>query len=712
MRNLKIGAKIILGFSIVVLLMMIITVTVLVTGLATQSSVHSINLKNEFQTYANDLKSDFYESRIYSNILYNIYKEDAYASFLEKTKSADAHIDRLLDLAAANEDELGAFTPGISEFNTKFDTWKGMVENIHSSYVRQEGLKTKATSLADVILESISQVVTNQAASGASGSTVARAAGTVVVIRSLESDVSHIFDTRDISDASAKLETLTALIAQIDKSANAAANPERYHQLSADMSAYYDEVSAFVSEVDANKKLISETTALGLQSLEIIVGGISAAADQFAETVRATAGTAQFSIVLVVIVAIISLLLSVILALIIVRAITAPIELVRKTLVTIVDTGSTKIDPAAAAEISRVAKNRDEAGQCSHALENLVLYLQSVSGNLTRISKGDLTMDIKLQSSDDEMGAAMKQMVESLSQTFGHINQISVEVADNASSVSESSFSLAQGATEQTSAVAALSNSITQVAGKTDENAEMAVSAAKLGDTIKHSAEIGTAQMEQMMDAVAQINEASASINRVIKVIDDIAFQTNILALNAAVEAARAGQHGKGFAVVAEEVRSLAAKSAAAAKDTSSLIENSIAKAELGARIAQETSSSLSEIVSGINESSQLVNIIATSSKEQTDAINEINRGIQQVGQVVHLISEGAELSSSASSIMKSQSDTLHSYVSSYRIKDGIQSVPRRPASDDSGREQPKFALPPQSGDHSHDFDDGSFGKY
>ena len=184
---------------------------------------------------------------------------------------------------------------------------------------------------------------------------------------------------------------------------------------------------------------------------------------------------------------------------------------------------------------------------------------------------------------------------------ISNIGDVSRSFISSSKQIADGAQTLAHGTTQQSASIQELLSSISEISRKTKDNADMAIRAAELADTIKQNAEKGSSQMDDMMSAVNEINQASHGINKVIKVIDDIAFQTNILALNAAVEAARAGQHGKGFAVVAEEVRNLASKSADAAKDTAMLISNSKEKAELGSRIANETAASLAEIVSGIS---------------------------------------------------------------------------------------------------------------
>ena len=175
--------------------------------------------------------------------------------------------------------------------------------------------------------------------------------------------------------------------------------------------------------------------------------------------------------------------------------------------------------------------------------------------------------------------------------------------------------------------------------------------------------------MENMMQAVKEINDAGTAIGNVIKVIDDIAFQTNILALNAAVEASRAGIHGKGFSVVADEVRSLAAKSAEAANDTSNLIIDAAEKIKLGLVIAANTSSSLQAIVEDINKSAEIMEKIAHSSDNQLTAITDMNSGIDQMAKVIQQNSETAQKSAASAEEMSGQSSILDNLVSHFKLR-------------------------------------------
>jgi methyl-accepting chemotaxis protein len=289
---------------------------------------------------------------------------------------------------------------------------------------------------------------------------------------------------------------------------------------------------------------------------------------------------------------------------------------------------------------------------------------------LTRVAEGDYTLKVETRSDKDIINLAINRMVEETLNVLHKVATAGIEVADGSKQISSGAQVLAQGSAEQAETVRELSSSMSEIAVKTKENSDMADRAANLADKIKNNAEKGSTQMSEMMDAVKEINQASQSISKVIKVIDDIAFQTNILALNAAVEAARAGQHGKGFAVVAEEVRNLASKSAEAAKDTGGMISNSMEKAELGSRIAAETAASLDEIVSGIKESNQIINSMAVSSNEQYHSINQINEGVERVANIVQQNSITAAESASASQEMSDQSEMLEKLIAQFQLRD------------------------------------------
>ena len=333
-------------------------------------------------------------------------------------------------------------------------------------------------------------------------------------------------------------------------------------------------------------------------------------------------------------------------------------------------TGDIFMSDADRAVFSKNAQIKDEIGQTIGATSSFIAHVTEVSGSLQTIAGGDLTVEVKLLSDSDTMGLSLKSMVSNLNNMFSEINSATSQVSAGSKQIADGATALAAGSTEQASSVEELAASLTEVSTSTNENADMAKEASGLSGEIKGSAEKGSVQMDQMMQAVTEINDASSSISKVIKVIDDIAFQTNILALNAAVEAARAGQHGKGFAVVAEEVRNLAGKSAEAAKDTSALIENSIEKANFGMSIATETSASLQEIVSGINRNAEIITKIEQSSEDQARAIKQINVGIDQVAQVVQQNSATAEESAAASEEMSGQAHMLEGLIAQFKLKD------------------------------------------
>ena len=347
--------------------------------------------------------------------------------------------------------------------------------------------------------------------------------------------------------------------------------------------------------------------------------------------------------------------------------------------------------------------------------------VKKIGDAAAHIADGDLSAHIDLDTKDEigDVAKECRKMTENLNEVMSSIHAASEQVSSGASQLSDSSMSLAQGASEQASSIEELTASLEQIASQTKLNAQNASDANKLAATAQENAGQGNEQMKDMLKSMEGINDSSASISKIIKVIDDIAFQTNILALNAAVEAARAGQHGKGFAVVAEEVRNLAAKSANAARETTDMIEGSIKKVEAGTKLATQTAKALERIVEDVAQAAALVKQIDTASSEQAIGLTQINQAVMQVSQVVQANSAVSEQSAAASKELSGQAEMMRVLVGKFRLKNSGETpvkpaqIAAEPASLKSEKPRREEERPARAASKAViALSDGEFGKY
>ena len=320
-------------------------------------------------------------------------------------------------------------------------------------------------------------------------------------------------------------------------------------------------------------------------------------------------------------------------------------------------------------------ESRDEFGVTCKSIQTsfseLKRVIQSIARNLRAMADGDFTIDtdINLPGEMKEIEVAGNELVQKMNLFFNEIRSSSNQIQAGAEQVANGAQSLAQGATEQASSLEELSASISEVSENVSDNAQNSQRANTFASISGEVAEATLQDMQEMLSAMNTISLSAENIGKVIKVIDDITFQTNILSLNAAVEAARAGTAGKGFAVVADEVRNLAQKSSDSAKEITSLIENTISAVGQGEHIAKKTSAAFDDLAEKIKDVVATVNEIAVASEEQAESIRQITSGVDQISSVVQTNSATSEESAAASEELSSQANILESLVAQFKIR-------------------------------------------
>ncbi len=328
-------------------------------------------------------------------------------------------------------------------------------------------------------------------------------------------------------------------------------------------------------------------------------------------------------------------------------------------------------------DVTMDVHSSDETGQVSVAfsktveqLKKYIVYINEIANVLSQISLGNLvfTLENDYTGEFSKIKDSLLEIRTNLTTTLSHVSRSSDKVLENSMHMSDNALALAQGATEQASAVEQLAASLNDVSHHVEISAQRAENANQQAISVGEHISISDKKMKEVLYSIQHINEFSSQIEAIIKTIEDIAFQTNILALNAAVEAARAGTAGKGFAVVADEVRNLAGKSAEAAKNTTQLIIQTIEAVADSTKIAHTAASAMNEVVAGANSIIAELNEISKMSSEQSNAISQITIGIEQISSVVSTNSASAEETSAAVNVLSSQAKIMEKEIKRFKL--------------------------------------------